>query len=104
MFTGLVSASELNAWASREPHAVGPEHGTAGPTGLPVGFTGCCDRPVPGDLGLEVAEADPLQPPVEVHLGDRDRAPVLGLRDHFAGVVEDGRGHPIAGNMLVRAD
>src|SRR5262249_58519793 len=40
------------------------QHGTAGPTGLPVGFIGRGDRPVSGDLGLEVAEAGPLQPPV----------------------------------------
>src|SRR4051812_15074372 len=51
------------------------------PSGLLVGFAGRGDRPMPGDLGLEVAEACPLQAPVQVHLGDGDRAPVLRLGD-----------------------
>src|SRR5689334_9901032 len=60
-------------WPRGHAPRLGPVvHQPAGRTGLPVGSAAGRDRPVPGDLGLEVAEADPLQPPVQVHLGDRD--------------------------------
>src|SRR5262249_60907508 len=51
---------------------------------------------VPLNLGLEVAEADPLRAPVEVHLGDGHGAPLTALCHDLAGVVEDGGDHPVA--------
>src|SRR5437899_2823750 len=52
-------------------------------------------RPVAGNLGLEIAEADPLQALIEVHFRDGHRTPVLGLRGHGAGMVIDGGDHPV---------
>ena len=53
-------------------------------------------RPVPGQLGLEVAEAVPLQAMVEVNFGDDDRAPLFGVDDRLAVVAVDGGQHPVA--------
>src|SRR5437868_14796201 len=54
-------------------------------------------RPVPRNLRLEIAQADPLGPLVEIDFRDGDAAPLLALRNHLAGVVEHGRDHPVAG-------
>src|SRR5262249_51783547 len=58
-------------------------------------------RPVPRNFRLEVAETDPLRAPAQVHLRERYRAPVLGVCDRLAGVVENRGNHPVPRDVLV---
>lgn len=46
-------------------------------------------------MGFEIAEAVPVHGCGEIDLGDGDVAPVVGLRDDVAVVVEDAGDHPI---------
>jgi len=49
---------------------------------------------LPLQFNLEVAEAGPMQPLVQIDLGHDDVAPILGFDEPIAGVVEDGGRHP----------
>src|SRR5260370_16364785 len=95
MLPELVAGQAIKPYYTAEEFArlVGREPFTC----LLDGLAGRDDRPVPGDLGLEVAEADPLQALAQIHLSDRDGAPALGLGDAAADVVEAPAHHPLPG-------
>src|SRR6476660_6151068 len=61
------------------------------------------NRAVAGDLGLEVAEAVPLFAGVEIDFGHDDGSPVPGPGERAAVVVVDGRQHPVARDVFIRA-
>src|SRR4051812_11499691 len=54
-------------------------------------------------LGLEVAQAVPLQALIEVNLGDDDGAPGLGVDDRLAIVSVDRGQNPVTRNVFVSA-
>src|ERR1035438_4287328 len=58
---------------------------------------------MPWNLRLEVAEADPVGAAIQVHFRNCDSTPLRALREHGAGVVEDGGDHPVARHILVCA-
>src|SRR4029078_1838061 len=66
---------------------------------------GCakCSRPLPLQLVLEVAETGPIQPFIEIDLGDDNVAPVFGLDQSITGMIEDGRRHPLRRGIAVGA-
>ena len=51
-------------------------------------------RSLPLQFNLEVAEAGPMQPLVQIDLGHNDVAPILGFDEPIARVVKDGGRHP----------
>ena len=53
------------------------------------------DGPVPGNHGAEIAQVVRSDAgPTQIDFRDGHRAPGLGLRNRFAGLVEHGRDHP----------
>src|SRR6059036_861765 len=59
--------------------------------------------PMAGNLRLEIAEARPIEPLVQVHFRDRHSAPLLRLGEHFAFAVVNRRDHPVARRVGVSA-
>src|SRR5579859_6203926 len=60
-------------------------------------------RSMSRDFGLEISQADPLRAVVEIDLSNGNGAPILGLGDRLAAMVEHRRDHPVVRDILIGA-